>query len=73
MCCPAGSQGPPPPGHPPPLPPVVTQAAPEEDDYAFELACGGDGFVDPAYQCIRFSAFQQNVWHHTCDANLKEL
>ena len=47
----------------------------DDDDYTFDMSCSNDAssFMDPAYQCIRFSAFQQNLWHQTCDANLKEL
>ncbi|XP_043195479.1 myelin regulatory factor-like isoform X3 [Amphibalanus amphitrite] len=72
---PAGSQGASPPSHPPPLPPIVTQPTMDDDDYTFDMSCSNDAtsFMDPAYQCIRFTAFQQNLWHQTCDANLKEL
>ncbi|KAF5290050.1 hypothetical protein FQA39_LY14831 [Lamprigera yunnana] len=40
-----------------------------EDDFG-----GSEGCLSEAqYQCIRFSAFQQNTWHTLCDQNLTEL
>jgi len=30
-------------------------------------------YLDSAYQCIKFQAFQQNTWNTICDTTLKEL
>ncbi|XP_050503840.1 myelin regulatory factor-like protein isoform X2 [Diabrotica virgifera virgifera] len=40
-----------------------------DEDYASSEAC----LSESQYQCIRFSAFQQNNWHMLCDQNLTEL
>lgn len=48
-----------------------------EDEYGFDYNTGPDGpssvYLDSAYQCIRFQAFQQASWHVLCDSATKEL
>ncbi|KAK4878641.1 hypothetical protein RN001_011147 [Aquatica leii] len=51
------------------LSPPGTLSSTIDDDFG-----GSEGCLSEAqYQCIRFSAFQQNAWHTLCDQNLTEL
>ncbi|XP_022907094.1 myelin regulatory factor-like protein isoform X1 [Onthophagus taurus] len=40
-----------------------------DDEFSASESC----LNDSQYQCIRFTPFQQNVWHALCDQNLSEL
>lgn len=49
-----------------------------DDDYSYQENPGASGsesgmYLDTSFQCIRFQAFQQTMWHTLWDHNLKEL
>ena len=48
----------------------------EDDDFTMDSSGGsntGSGYVDSAFQCIRFQAFQQQNWCTLYDDAYKEL
>lgn len=46
-----------------------------DDEHSYQEGSGdGSMYLDSSgFQCIRFQAFQQTLWHTLCDQNLKEL
>ncbi|KAI5726485.1 hypothetical protein M8J76_003502 [Diaphorina citri] len=49
-----------------------------DDEFSYQENPGASGsesgmYLDTSFQCIRFQAFQQTMWHTLWDHNLKEL